>query len=41
MSAMSNSTEVRPVVATLIHVDRWKDGHNEASRRFSRLCESA
>jgi hypothetical protein len=26
MSAMSNSTVVRPVAAALIHVDRWKDG---------------
>jgi hypothetical protein len=38
---MSNSTQVRPVVAALIHVDRRKDGHNEANRRFSRLCEIA
>jgi len=41
MSAMSNSTEVRPVVAALIRVDRRTAGHNEAKRRFSRLCESA
>ena len=37
----SNFTDIRPVGASPIHVDRRTDGHGAATRRLSRLNESA
>jgi hypothetical protein len=31
--------EICPVVSPLIHAERRTEGHDEANRRFSRLCE--
>jgi len=40
-SPVSNFTEICPLEAALMHADRRidTDGHDEANRRFSRLCE--
>jgi len=40
-SPISNFTEIRPVGAALIHVDRRTDGDDEAIKHFSRLCDHA
>ena len=40
-SPVSNFTETRSMGAALIHVGRQTDGHDEANRRFLRLCERA
>jgi len=31
---MSNFTEICPVEAALINMDRWIDGHDEGNRHF-------
>jgi hypothetical protein len=42
MSQISNFMKIRPVGAELFHADGWTDRHhNEASSRFSQLCERA
>jgi len=33
--------EIHPVEAALIRADTWTDGHDEAHKRLSRICERA
>ena len=38
-SAILNFPTILPVEAALIRADRRTDGHDEANRRFSQVCE--
>jgi len=31
--------DIRPVAAKLFHAERRNDGHDEANRRFSQICD--
>jgi hypothetical protein len=38
---ISNFFKIRPLGVELFHVDRWKDGYDEANSHLSQLCKGA